>query len=374
MNCKFFFILLITLSACSSENQIDTVDTNNQQQFLSADVVTTHLESETEVMDVEINTPLHILQADKDLLVVVDSPSWNINLMNHSGSIIDSAGGSGAGPGEFNLINSVHIIDGNRLLVLDRRLLRVTIYGLKNDRFRLHEVKNTDAVKDYSIEDIYVVDGQWYGVLQKRAGETRDYELHTLDRNLNTTGSILTFPGNERITVNGRSTENPLGKGYYWDFDGSWFFYSDKQASELVKVNLSDLSQKTIQVENRYLPSPFITDENRENLKERLLPMKTVQPKLYEEMTKQNSFPRIGEFSVQHGLAVFIPFYTLNEDNEALILKMCTGENFLIPVPAHTYKMTIKKDEIIGVNAENEQEKITLQKIILNRVIEPCNL
>lgn len=361
------------MSACSSENQVETAETKNQQP-LTADGDTIHLQSEIEAIDAEINMPLSIIQTDSDLLVVVDAPSWKIHLMNRVGSLINSVGGSGAGPGEFNLINSVHIIDGNRLLVLDRRLLRVTIYGLKNDRFELHEVKNTDAVKDYSIEDIYVVDGQWYGVLQKRAGETRDYELHTLDRNLNTTGSILTFSANERITVNGRSTENPFGTGYYWDFDGSWFFYSDKQASELVKVNLSDLSKETIQIENRYLPSAFITVESRENLKKRLLPMKPVQPKLYEEMTKQKSFPRIGEFSVQHGLAVFTPFYTSNEDNEALIMKICTGENFLISVPAHTYKMTIKKDEIIGVNAENEQEKITLQKLKLSREIEPCNL
>lgn len=361
------------MSACSSENQVDTAETNNQQP-LTVDGDMIHLRSEIEAIDAEINMPLSIIQTDSDLLVVVDAPSWRIHLMNRVGSLINSVGGSGSGPGEFNLINSVHITDGNRLLVLDRRLLRVTIYGLKNDRFELHEVKNTDAAKDYSIEDIYVVDGQWYGVLQKRVGETRDYELHTLNRNLNTTGSILTFPGNERITVNGRSTKNPFGKGSYWDFDGKWFFYTDKEGSELVKLNLTNRRKETIQIENRYFPSAYITKLSREKIKERFLPMKSVQPLLYEKITEQKSFPRIGEFSVQNGVAVFTPFYSSNKVYEALFMNICSGENFLISVPAHTYKMTIKKDEIIGVNAENEQEKINLQKLKLSREIEPCNL
>jgi len=138
--------------------------------------------------DSGIYSPLFLDITENGHVVVVEGSSWLVHLFDFEGNQLSEAGGVGSGPGEFRVINNVLATTDNKILVLDKKLSRLTVYGIDDAELILENTKQLPDNSNYSMEDIYYIENDgYYGVFSERgqrSGMTLSREVYKLDENL----------------------------------------------------------------------------------------------------------------------------------------------------------------------------------------------
>lgn len=122
-----FFIFLISAGVvgCASEGAPDLGDWTLQEDELT--LTEDLLVSETE--EFFFASVLTVDVTSDGRMIVPDWEDSNIKVLRPDGSLIDTLGGPGEGPGEFQMLNFAQVASGDSIYALDPRQSRLTIFG-----------------------------------------------------------------------------------------------------------------------------------------------------------------------------------------------------------------------------------------------------
>lgn len=308
------------------------------------------------------------LTSDGQHVVVVNAKTWDLHLMNSDGTFLDTAGGLGRGPGEFLLINDVHIGADNRLYVYDGKSQKVTAYSITNEELQLEEEMTLPA-NDTGLlmKSIYKAPSGYVGVFKQLLGRSdrilQPLYVYKLTDDLELQERLVEMPGDETFQSDRFPVrmQNPLGDETGWGMASGHFFYSVNNNLSVTSVAMPNGPTTTYDFSD--LPKPLKGEEEIEALNKKFeLGIKT-EPK-YKELIREGRFLRY--------YTHFLPtenyfYYKLNtpgaENGTLLRIDRETREFKKITVPAGFKIYAANGDMIFGIDrtASGASEIVFLQ-------------
>ena len=94
-------------------------------------------------------------------MIVADEEAHNIKVLEPDGTLLDTLGREGQGPGEFRGFHSLQVARGDSVFVLDRQQSRLTVYG-PDSPYRFARTV-TISREDARIGQVYVLGGTLVG-------------------------------------------------------------------------------------------------------------------------------------------------------------------------------------------------------------------
>lgn len=250
---KYLFYLLVFLFvsvSCSSEPEAGKSEyakfIANVESIAIAESIRIPYE------DSQADFPLN-LTSDGEHVVVVNAKTWKLYLMNTNGIFLDSAGGKGPGPGEFNVINRVHIGSDNQLYVYDGASKMVSVYSILNETLQLEgEMVLPANDLGLSMKSLYKTESGYLGVFLQLFGTPDDkkkpFYLYSLAEDLELQERVFELPGNDFFISERpfkRKSQNYFGDETMWGMAGGQLFYTVNSSPSVTSVNLQNSSSTT---------------------------------------------------------------------------------------------------------------------------------
>jgi hypothetical protein len=234
--------------------------------------------------DAGIYSPLFLDITENGHVVVVEGSSWLVYLFDFEGNKLSEAGGIGSGPGEFRVINNVLATTDNKILVLDKKLSRLTVYGIEDAELVLENTKQVPDNSTYNMEDIYYVENDgYYGVFSKRGqrpGMTLSRELYKLDENLAMSKKLITLPEDEILNKDTPAQDWGFGFVTKWDFADNLLLYSRSESLSWLSYNLTTGKNDSTSVSD--VPPYYKTASEEEYMINRVRPIIQQSPEVRE--------------------------------------------------------------------------------------------
>ncbi len=159
MTVRSLAVLLISvgLLGCGSEDATDYGDWTMLDEPLS---LTEDLRvSETE--DFFFGSATDVDVTSEGNIAVADWQANNIKVLRPDGLLIDTLGGSGEGPGEFQRLRSLHVARGDTLYAYDARQSRLTVFS-PTSPYRVSRLISVSREEGY-VSQLFVSEGPLVG-------------------------------------------------------------------------------------------------------------------------------------------------------------------------------------------------------------------
>lgn len=286
-------------------------------------------------------------------LVVVEGRTWRVYLADETGSLLAEAGGRGRGPGEFLVVNDLYISEDNRLYILDRTLMRITLFDIEEHDLVYRQTINLDLTTDLQLQEIFAWQQQWFGVFRpskdRRTGEQRVL-LYKLDENFHPEEHLLDMPGVEQMQLDsGAFTDHVLGVTTHWDVQNEWFYFARSDRFTVEKLNLLTRERKSVSfLESATRPHhAFAKAFFEERMGDNVFLM---YPKIREKMNEQETLPLFSDLAVHDGKIWFTLFYTGTENGHAIIADPASGEVSWVALPPALDQLTVYGNTLYAID------------------------
>lgn len=145
---KFIIIITILFSGCG-ENTSDEIHTNVQPKIeLIPELIISDSDNLILSQITEIKTD------SKGRIYLNDQRALRIHVYKSDGTYLSSIGQEGSGPGEFQRLTNILIDYRDRLVTIDSRLARNTIFFEKNGYWSVDQIFHIEGNGFYAIESI----------------------------------------------------------------------------------------------------------------------------------------------------------------------------------------------------------------------------
>jgi hypothetical protein len=142
----------------------------------------------------DLFTPMHPRRDRHGHYILVNGADWSVFLLASDGSLVDKAGGSGKGPGEFTAINHVELSDDNQLYILDMTQDRITHFNVRQDGLELVGILPVDGRStEGRYRSIHSIQNTFWGLLATPKFN-RTFKLLELDSLMNPVREHLEIP------------------------------------------------------------------------------------------------------------------------------------------------------------------------------------
>ncbi|NBC02362.1 MAG: hypothetical protein GVY20_01515 [Bacteroidetes bacterium] len=319
--------------------------------------------------DAGIYSPLFLDITENGHVVVVEGSSWLVHLFDFEGNKLSEAGGVGSGPGEFRVINKVLATTDNKILVLDKKLSRLTVYGIEDAELVLENTKQLPDNSNYNMEDIYYVENDgYYGVYSKR-GQTQEItlsrELYKLDDNLTMSEKLITFPEDEILNKDTPAEDWGFGFVTKWDFTNNTLVYSRSESLSWLSYNLTSGKNDSISVSD--VPGYYKTDSEEEYMINRVRPIIQQSPEVREVIERRERLSLfldivVDSDNIYHTVVNFSgePGYVLQIDRSSKTMKK-------IEIPSMFMLYDVHDNALFGIYPdESRVVKITMDDMSIS--------
>jgi hypothetical protein len=191
-------------------------------------------------------------------IIMAETASFHITMLNTEGKVTSRVGGIGAGPGEFRVINDLSIGFDNKVYVFDKGLQRVTIFSIVGDDLILDRILTVDGRDTYRLENLIVTEAGWFGLYKKadaRATGDHRLRLYSVDDLMIRKEELLLLPGETEKKLSDRY-ENFLGINTLFAVYKTGFYYISSHSAELMRFDLKKRTTSGIKL---------LQNDNREN-------------------------------------------------------------------------------------------------------------
>ena len=357
---KTSLILILILSGCSPEKE--GLPGNEFESFLSELPVieVRHISS----LD-EISYGNYLVERfSTDKLITAEAQVWRLHLVDFTGNLIATAGGMGRGPGEFSVINQIHVGLDNRVYVLDRQLQRISVFSVSGDNFIFEKIM---ILPDYSpliLDGLYLTSSGFAGVFRNRATTSNDdqvFRVFSLDNELNLNEELFEMAGNDVIRRDGRViADNVFGQITHWQVYDDRLFYTrsaDFSVTEFHFINKTSSTVDIPEIPGRYMNNQIVSD-----LEERFLQMIQMMPELSEFIQEGESLPGFVNFAVHQNRYFFTLFDVMNSSDEGVILVFDKDQDEWnkISVPSGFTLYGAYGDILFGINHAENNNTLTI--------------
>jgi len=319
--------------------------------------------------DSRVYSPLFLDITESGNVVIVDHSTWQVNLFDIEGNKLSEAGGVGSGPGEFRVINKVLATSDNKIMVLDKKLNRLTVYDIEDEELILENTKQLPNNSTYNIEDIYYIENDgYYGVFSKRGQKqeiTLSRELYKLDENLAMSKKLITLPGDDILNKDTPAEDWGFGFVTKWDFTDNLLVYSRSESLSWFSYNLTTKKLDTILVSD--VPEYYKTDSEEEYMINRVRPIIQQSPEVREVIEDRERLSLflnivVDSGNIYHTVVNFAgePGYVLQIDRSSKTMKK-------IEIPSMFMLYSLQKNALFGIYPdESRVVKITMDDMSIS--------
>lgn len=302
----------------------------------------------------ELAYPMYLQAGSHSSLIVTDGRSWQILMVSQAGDILDKAGGSGQGPGEFGVINSIQVNENNQLITLDKRLGRVGLFNIRDNGLSFDKNIRYQSPDSLILQDIYSDGDHWFGVYESRNRLNHSLYLFALNDDLNPERVLLEMPGHERTEIRGRKVTNNFGKTTHWTFQDSEFYYGSSHCFCFTTFHLNTLNQDSVS----YLvdAKSAETDTFKTYAANRMAPVLQAYPEWKEVIDGLTILPIHSGFSVTEEYILFYPFYNGTNENPFVLGNMDDGTFTVMITDQFLTSLTRINDSVFAIDAASEGE------------------
>ncbi len=316
--------------------------------------------SSIQILDIEghsIYSPHNLSVTDNGKIIVVDSSNWSLHLLDEDGNKISQAGGLGNGPGEFQVINSLIIGADDRILVLDKRLNRLTEYEIAGNNLVL---KGTLQLPNYSpnrVEMIAFINNYEYvGIFRERGRDVlrvTPWKFIDLDKDLEISSELFFLPGNESIQLNGVVHDDDLGFQTKWHLYNETFIYSNSSTLSWTNVDLKTLDKDSVLIKG--VPSFEKTKEEEEYIMDRMRPIIQGYPEFAEVIEERNILPFFFNIVVDSTHLYFTVLTYTDQEDVILQVDKSTHEIKRINVPNMFVLYGVYDNQLFGIDFDESE-------------------
>jgi len=314
--------------------------------------------------DFPVYTPFKMSVASEGNIVVADGSNFTLHLLNPNGEHINSAGRMGRGPGEFQLINQIHLGEDNRLYVYDGRAQRISIFTIDEESFQFEEVVNLPNYKTQTPKSIYPTDNGFIGVfkaLHVSRDQEPEFEVYSLTNDFQIEKRIFTMHGNEYYYHNGSRKDNPMGFSTIWGWHKNSLYYSHTDDFSATSVNTSDNSIKEFNITG--IPESKIGEKQVEFINERLGPFQ-MDPEVEESIRKGEPLPYFLGFIPGENHLYFSLFNASHDPGFVLEVNKESKEIRKIEVPSVFNLYAVEDEKLYGIDhSDDRRHKIMILEI-----------
>lgn len=218
---------------------------------------------EDESGNIILYQPFRYAVDEKGNIYISDRQDVVIKKFNSEGQYVQSIGAEGEGPGEFQATADLSILPDGRLVVLDWRARRTSIFSADGVYDSSYKWRNSHF-------NIYLVTESSYTIEENIFGEERQRWVKTYDftgRELVSFGRFT--PGGLKIATQGNSTFS-IGLPYSpvsvfaGDHTNQWLYHC---LNDTYLIEVYDRAGKIIRkIDRPYQPLPFTDEDAREYL------------------------------------------------------------------------------------------------------------
>lgn len=202
-NNLYYRAILIGLSfllfACGNSNSDKIVDSFIQDIVKDIEQLSVKSTIEISVSKHDIFKPMLPRMDNNGNFIIINSPIWEIFLIDPSGELLAKAGGHGQAPGKFLNVSPPVITEDNRLFILDQNQQRVTEYLVTSQDILFQRVISLDV--NYSLlptgaryRFLYLADAGIFGVFIVPKGMMRnEFHIYRLDEIFTPIEKVIAF-------------------------------------------------------------------------------------------------------------------------------------------------------------------------------------
>jgi len=297
-----------------------------------------------------------ILRWSDDHLIVEDRAQRTLKLLHMDGSEVATAGGTGRGPGEFELINQLHKGSDGYLYVLDRNLTRVSKFMVADDEFEYMTSFSPEVPDQMFLTNIFVTPSGVYTLLNHRTNYrigANSYLLYKADSRFNPDEVLFEFEGTEKIgTEQGLFTDHPLANRTLWSQSGVYFYTLSSHRSSWQKRNL--LTGTIVTLSYTGQADRENTNRSKAYLADRLKPVIDVEPVVKEAIDESKLLPLNHDMISTDDWIVISTFYAGGSDKIVILHNQESRETAYCSVPPHFFPAVFNGRELIGKSSSSE--------------------
>lgn len=306
--------------------------------------------------------PFKLTVNDSGEMIVIDHSDWSLHLFDRDGNKRSKAGGLGNGPGEFQGINSLVYGIDDRVLVLDKKLKRLTEYDINHDDLVLKRIVQLPNYSPNDVEMINFIENYGYvGIFKEKRREADTiipWKFVDLDDDLGISKKLFSFPGNETIQIGGFAHEHDIGFKTDWDFHEDTFIYSNSSTFSWTSVDMETLKKDSVTVSG--VPLFEKSKKQEEYMLNRLRPIVQAYPEFAEVIEERKILPYFNNIVVD---STHLYFSILNfTDDEETILQVdnSTREIKRINVPNLFVLYGVYGNQLHGIDF-NESKIVVIE-------------
>lgn len=257
------FLFLLLLSSCSFDHSSDNEHIDPYIYSLLDSLAQSNVAQTTITLPDDIIQPNAVeLINNGNNIIVSDFAKNQLFYLKSDGEILSVAGGSGRGPGEYELLTRMTLGNDHRIYVHDGILRRITVYEIADSEFRLLDTQSYETPDILTLYEVYITKDGTFGLYNESGGfekpENRNL-LYRLDENYSPVEQILAFPGDERygMDVGGFWMYAPhdYTNEYQWIQDEHLFFYVNNYDA-LIRMYDLKTDENTVLIETNLPERP----------------------------------------------------------------------------------------------------------------------
>ena len=295
-----------------------------------------------------------------DYIAVNDRLEQRILLFDEKGIYLSSAGGEGRGPGEFMGSILIHAGTDQELYGLDLRLNRITQFSVNQEKITYETSYTVNLEPGSWLHNIYVTQWGNFGVIRKNLNYSTGkeaYYLYKLDDSFNSVEPLFEMPGNEKLSLDGRShIDHIVGQKALWDLDGEWFYHI---TSHDATINRYNLRTGETSVETFFdLAEREVTKEHRNHLIDFSSNMIRRFPGFRNVIDTVRVLPLFQELMVRDNYIYFVVFdLERSESTELIQLKLSTGDVHYANIPHKLWRIQASNGLLYGIAKTGDGEE-----------------
>lgn len=360
---KIGFILILISSGCSHEK--NGLPENEFESFLS-ELPVIEVQHISSLDEISYGNYL-VERVSTDKLITAEARVWRLHLVDFTGNLIATAGGMGSGPGEFSVINQIHVGLDNRVYVLDRQLQRISVFSVSDKNLLFEEIMMLPDYSPLILEGLYLTSSGFAGVFKNRAITSNDdpvFRVFNLDNELILNEELLVMAGNDVIKRDGRViADNVFGEITHWKVYDDRLFYTRSSEFSVTEFHLINKTSSTVKTPE--FPDRFMDNQTVRELEERFLFMIQMMPELSEFIKEGEPLPGFVNFAVHQNRYFFTLFDVMNSSDEGniLVYDKEIDKWSIIRVPSGITLYGAYADILFGVNHSDNNNILTIIEI-----------
>ena len=275
-----------------------------------------------------------------------------IYIFEKNGDLVLETGGTGKGPGEFEVINELFIDPNDRLYVIDKMLKKVTRFDISRKKINYIHSYSTGTTENHILQTLFLYDQNFYGVFSKmddyETGEN-SFHLFKLDQKFNPGKHLLKLPGNGKMEIfNGIYEDHLFGPFTYWSAYKEWFYYITSHSTVISAYNLDTgefKKHKLFEFEER--PN---SKASKTYLEKRLAPVIEGMPETKIVLEESKKLPYFYGFQVLDNSIFFKIFNATGKQGAFLVSDMSFKKINILETPSYFRIYEKSKHLLYGID------------------------